>query len=299
MTIDATAALLAQVFPDAPRIARPDYLRWLYESSPAGPVVEANLDDEQGRAGHYALVPLDLANDGAPLAGALSLNTAVHERARGSGVFTGLAQAAFDDAAACGIRVVVGVANANSTPGFVRRLAFELVTPLPATVLLPMPGAPRGVHSVWADRADDPTIGAETMVTRTPARGIATAWTVERLRWRLRAPGARYALHRSERALAVTTVDRRRGVPVAILLAVFAAAPLAAADRHALVRAACRFHRAPLALHVGVNEHVPFRGIPLPERLRESPLNLIYRDLRGDGRRGPVVRFELLDFDAY
>lgn len=48
MSIDATAALLGQVFPGAPRIARPDYLRWLYEASPFGAAIEANLDDEQG-----------------------------------------------------------------------------------------------------------------------------------------------------------------------------------------------------------------------------------------------------------
>jgi GNAT superfamily N-acetyltransferase len=299
MTIDATAALLRHVFPGAPRIAHADYLRWLYQSSPMGPVVEANLDDEHGRAGHYALMPLDLTSDGAPLAGALSLNTAVHERARGGGVFVQLAAAALDTAQQRGVSAVIGVANANSTPGFLRRLEFELVAPLPATMLLPLPGSRRGVRSAWADDAPDLTEGAEPLVERTSAQGIATAWTTARLRWRLGSPGSRYALHRSEQALAVTTADQRHGVPVAILLAVFTMSRLSAAMTRALVRAACRFHRAPLALHVGLNDQVDFHGVPLPKRLRESPLNLIYRDLSGAARPGPVVRFELLDFDAY
>jgi GNAT superfamily N-acetyltransferase len=298
MTIEATATLLGQVFPDAPRIARPDYLRWLYEQSPLGPAIETNLDDEAGRAAHYALVPLPLASDGAALAGALSLNTAVHARARGGGVFVRLAEQTYADARERDVAVVVGVANANSTPGFVRRMGFELVAPLPATVLVPTPGARRDVRSGWA--AEAPALAADAdALLATPTRGVVTVWDAERLRWRLAAPGARYALHRSPRALAVSTADRRRGIPVAILAAVFAAAPLDAADTRALVRAACRFHRAPVALHVGLNERVPLRGLPLPERLRESPLNLIYRDLRGAARTAPVTRFELLDFDAY
>src|SRR4249920_2814311 len=104
--IDATAALLERVFPDAPRISQPGYLRWLYEDSPFGPAIEANLDDNEGRAGHYALVPIALTNDGAPCAGALSLNTAVDERARGGGVFVHLATEAIEKARRQGVQAV-------------------------------------------------------------------------------------------------------------------------------------------------------------------------------------------------
>jgi hypothetical protein len=88
-------------------------------------------------------------------------------------------------------------------------------------------------------------------------------------------------------------------VRVAVLLKLFAVETLSAALRHALVRAVCGFHRAPLALHVGLNRHVSFGAIPLPERLRDSPLNLIYRSLEQPTRLGSVVDFEFLDFDAY
>jgi GNAT superfamily N-acetyltransferase len=303
VTIDATVALLRRVFPDATRISRLEYLRWLYEESPFGPVIEANLDDAEGRAGHYALVPLALTSDGAPCAGALSLNTAVDERVRGGGVFVRLATEAIEAAQRQGVRMIVGVANANSTPGFLRRLSFELVSPLPATVLLPLPGRPQHLRSAWADvsafaaggvAAD----GLEPLLAA-PARGLARAWTPETLRWRLAAPGSRYALHRSEHTLAVTTVDRSNRVPVAVLLKVFASVPPSAAERHAIVRAACRVHRAPLAVHVGLNEMVAFRGLALPKRLRSSPLNLIVRYLDNVPPKNAVSRFEFLDFDAY
>jgi hypothetical protein len=57
------------------------------------------------------------------------------------------------------------------------------------------------------------------------------------------------------------------------------------------------FHRAPIALHVGLNDLVDFRGMAPPERLRESPLNLIYRSLEAQARPASIVRFEFLDFD--
>jgi len=302
MTIDATANLLEHTFPDAPRISRPEYLRWLYEESPFGAVIEANLDDEQGRAGHYALVPVAMSSDGSEVPGALSLNTAVDARARSGGVFVRLASEAIELAEQRGVRLVVGVANANSTPGFVRRLSFELEGPLPATVLLPLPGRPHRVRSAPAGEdafALGDVAGDLAHLLEPPAKGLARAWTAETLRWRLAAPGSDYALHRSAHALLVSTVDRSKPVPVAMLLKVFATEPLGVAERGALVRAACRVHRAPLAVHVGVNEMVGFRGLPLPERLRSSPLNLIVRRLDGAPPQSQIARFEFLDFDAY
>jgi hypothetical protein len=302
MTIDATAALLQSTFPDASRISAPEYLRWLYEDSPFGSVIEANLDDAQGRAGHYAVVPIGLVSDGVECRGALSLNTAVSERARGGGVFVRLATEAIERAERQGVAMIVGVANANSTPGFLKRLSFELVDPLPATVLVPTPWRRRRVRSAWADDAAFAPDGVAAdlgPLLAPPPRGLSRAWTPETLRWRLAAPGSRYALHRTEHALAVSTVDRSKAVPVAMLLKVFASEPLGAAERGALVGAACRLHRAPLALHVGINEIAGLRGPALPDRLRSSPLNLIVRRLDGAPRRTDIARFEFLDFDAY
>jgi hypothetical protein len=169
-------------------------------------------------------------------------------------------------------------------------------------VLLPLPGRRSRVRGAWADDAAFAPGGVAAdldPLLAPPARGLARAWTPETLRWRLAAPGSRYALHRSEHALAITTADHSKPVPVAIVLKVFASEPLGAAERGALVRAACRFHRAPLALHVGFNDVARFRGPALPERLRSSPLNLIVRRLGSAPPRTDVARFEFLDFDAY
>jgi len=299
----ATARLLAETFPGSD-ISAPAYLDWLYVRSPFGPVIESNLDDEQGRAGHYALVPIALSREGAGAGGALSLNTAVHARARGGGTFVRLATETIDAARRRGVDTILGVANANSTPGFIRRLEFELVCPLPVTLTLPLPlpALVRGIDSAWHDDASfaagGPAADAGALLAP-PAVGETRRWTEETLAWRLQRPGARYALHRADDLLAVTCAAARGGVPVAVLLKVFAAAPLGSGRSGALVRAVCRFHRAPVALHAGLSDLLALRGSPLPARLRPSPLNLIRRRLAAPPAAPPVVRFEFLDFDAY
>jgi GNAT superfamily N-acetyltransferase len=295
----STAQLIAEVFPGS-QVSRTDYLRWLYDESPFGGVIETNLDDEQGRVGHYALVPVALSLDGSARAGALSLNTAVHERARGGGLFVRLASETFEKARRDGIDTILGVANANSTPGFVRRLGFSLVCELPATVMIPTPHRDRSRFlSVWAAPGAHELLEDATDLLGAPGHGLARSWNPETLAWRLRAPGARYALHRADDVFAVSTVVRSNGLRVAVILKVFARQPLGTRMVRALVWSAARWHRAPLVLHVGLNDRFKPRGIALPQRLRPSPLNLIHRELTPGAIRPPVVRFEFLDFDPY
>jgi hypothetical protein len=295
----ATAHLLREVFPEGPG-GDPAYLDWLYRGSPFGPVVEVNIDDDAGRAAHYAVVPCALRVDGAPRTGGLSLNTAVHERARGGGMFTRLAEETFTHAAGRGITDIIGVANANSTPGFTRRLGFTLLGPLPVHVLLPR----RAGRAVTSRAVNEALLGSPgfraTLGSRlaTPAEGLAREWTPETLVWRLSCPTGRYAWHESGDAAMVTTVARTRGFPVAIVLKVLSAGPVPVPAARRLIGAACRFHRAPIALHAGVNPRFPLQGTPLPDRLRPSPLNFIHRSL--DGAAAPALAdFEFLDFDAY
>ncbi len=297
--VGATARLLQEVFPHS-EIASEDYLSWLYEQSPFGSVVETNLDDEAGRAGHYAVVPIELADGDQAFTGALSLNTAVHERARGGGVFTRLAEETYDKARVRGIRVVVGVANANSTPGFVKRLGFTSIGPLPVRMHLPRPRAGRSVRSAGAAAVGANGLEQLAPLLAPPAGGLARRWTPDTLAWRLRAPRHDYAVHVTREAAAVSALTRRRGVRIAVLCGVLAPAPLDRAGLTALVTAACRSHRAPVAVHLGHNLHLPAgAGRPLPERFREAPLNLIHRDLDGTARPPAIARWEALDFDAF
>ncbi len=295
-SLSLTSGLLDAVFPGT-NVADIEYLRWLYLGSPFGSVIETNLDDDLGRRGHYALVPIVLSTGGQSHQGALSLNTAIAERARGGGMFVKLASAALEKAAALGVETVIGVANANSTPGFLRRLNFDLVTSLPATVMLPLPGRRRW-QSMPATEATS-WLTESTNILSSPSGGLAREWTPETLAWRLSCPGRNYWLHRGRDGLAVSIAAHQGAIPVAVLLKVFAANRLNSHSIQGLVRSAAAAHRAPIVLHVGLNDLFEPPGLPLPNRLKPSPLNLIRRDLSGSAPAAPITRLEFLDFDAY
>ncbi len=298
----ATGKLLEEAFPGA-GISAPEYLTWLYDESPLGAVVETNRDDSQGRAAHYAVVPLTLLEpDRGLVGGALSLNTAVHERARLRGLFTDLAEQTYAKARPRGVRVVVGVSNAKSTRGMVGRLRFSLVGALPVAVVPRLPFGAAGVRCspVTSALLDSSELASLERLIAPPPGGLARHWTVESLRWRLAAPGRDYAIHVGESAFAVSTVATRFGRRAAVLCAVFSPEPLSRSGFLRLAASACRHHRATAAIRLGINRNLPALGIPLPRRLKESPLNLIYRDLDDGSRQPPpIARWEALDFDAF
>lgn len=298
----ATAELLREVFPESD-IGDAHYLEWLYEASPFGRVVEANHDDPGGRAAHYAVVPLELADqDGQTLRGALSLNTGVHQRARRRGLFTKLAEETYVKAQAEGIGAVVGVSNDSSTHGMVNSLGFTLLGPLPVTIVPPLPmrgGRVRSREVTPALLESDEMESLERLL-KPPTGALARRWTVDSLRWRLAAPGRRYALHIGDEACAISTAARRQGLRFAVICAVFAPSPLSARSFLRLVTHARRHERAVAATYIGVNRHLSIIGLPVPKPLRESPLNLIYRNLDEPGCDPPAIaRWEALDFDAF
>src|SRR3954468_13050767 len=133
--VEAVAALLNDVFHE-PKFSGPAYLSWLYRKNPAGNEVATNRFDGTECVAHYIVVPdtYSSATTPVPLKMALSLNTAVSPKARMKGLFVQLAEETFRCALDRGTAAVTGVANENSPHGFVARLQFRLVTPLPVTI---------------------------------------------------------------------------------------------------------------------------------------------------------------------
>jgi len=246
-----------------------EYLPWLYRDNPWGQAVGCNAYAGDALAAHYATIPVEATLDGAPARGLLSLNTATHPTHQGKGLFTRLAEQTYARARELGYEFVVGVANANSTPGFVRKLGFQLVTPLDVLV---------GIGGVAA--SGDSGVG------------FALAWTETALRWRLRRPHARYFATADEPAIVYARAHRLG------ILAYLTHAP------RSLVAELPRPRRTqPFRMWIGIDPRLQRRGVlaPLPDRLKPSPLNLIFRDLTGKQRRlrRDTTRFTLLDFDAY
>ncbi len=268
------ADLFRACFPGASHLDQ-HYLRWLYRDNPDGEVFGFDAFDGDRLAGHYACIPVTIDAFGRNVRGMLSLNTATHPDFQGQGLFTKLAARTYELGSEKGLEAVYGVANANSTPGFVRKLGFTLISPLDARL-----GVGRPASIDW-NRAKE----------RTQFRRI---WSTESLRWRCQSPAnAVHVTRATDRA-----IELRAATDKSLISIWGPAAPLDTppARSDAGVR--------PVTLFLGLLPEGAYRyglSLSIPSRLRPSPLNFIYRPLaRGAAvpERG-TIQCSFVDFDAY
>lgn len=266
--------LFVTCFPSADKFRHPGFLPWLYAGNPGGQVVGFDAFDGNRLIAHYACVPAMVRVHGSPARALLSLNTATHPEYQGKGLFTKLAEMTYRRAAELGFDCVYGVANANSTPGFVRKLGFQLVQALDARI---------GIGSLGIN-FDAAARNAE----------FERTWTPEAIRWRQSNPVNTIQCRRHGQKLGFTARAWGRA------LSVYAELP-ASAD---LQSAATGGRESAFRLFLGLTPDgaCGFRSyVQIPAHLRPSPLNLIYRSLQDDSRqltRG-YIQFSYLDFDAY
>jgi hypothetical protein len=294
--LEATSRLLVEAFGAGGPTSVP-YLDWLYRQNPAGPPVESNLDDAEGRTGHYAVVPKLLAAHEETWRLGLSLNTAVAKRVQGQGIFTKLANDVLAKSEGAGLAGIVGVANANSTPGFTRRLGFTVQASLPVKVGA---AAPRKLRSAVAGADAIARIVSHEAKRRKAEPGLASPlYTDDILHWRLSRPGSNYLALANDDGGVVATRTKQAGLPFTVLIGLFPAKQQA--PMGPLIAAACAHLGSPLYVYAGWNRDVAVTGLPLPMKLRPSPLNLIWREIGATGRPTPkdLRRFEFIDFDAY
>lgn len=107
-----------------------EYMRWQYADNPVGMIVGFNAYMGNVLAAHYVAMPIYMNIEGKKTLGVLSLNTATHPEHRGKRLFTILADKTYEYAAENGYKFVIGVANAQSTHGFIKHLKFNLIGPL-------------------------------------------------------------------------------------------------------------------------------------------------------------------------
>lgn len=268
------AELFSACFPAAGKLGNAAYLQWLYTRSPLGQAVGFNAIDGDRLAAHYICTRALIELDGVATPALLSLNTATHPDYQGRGLFTRLAELTYEAGAAEGAGLVYGVANANSTPGFLRKLGFQLVEPLESRVGM----GPLG-------RFDWPRMAS--------AARLRQAWTPDYLAWRCANPANPVRITRMRDGHAGLVADTGRP-----MLRAWAEIPMAAAHGIAEPTTAPTFR---VWLGLVPRGHGRFGLYPrLPERLRPSPLNLIFRPLAGQGAlRAGESLFSFLDFDAF
>lgn len=266
--IKEVAALLRMVFPNAKKYSD-TFIEWQYKQNPDGQVLGYNAYENGLLAAHYALIPLTAKLFGSNQKGLLSLNTATHPSHQGKKLFTSLAQLSYSLAKEKGYQFVVGVANANSTPGFVNNLGFQLVTPLDAKL---------GIGKIARSGTDS-------------SLQYIKNWSEETIQWRLKNPAAKYKVKNNVLYSATDTL----GIE-AILLDTRNMLQLTDNELNIGYR--------PFKLWLGIDNTINWNKsfyVNIPIGLRPSPLNFIFKDLTGENRKlmPDKVLFSAFDFDAY
>jgi GNAT superfamily N-acetyltransferase len=266
--------LFSVCFPAAKNLTR-EYLAWLYRDNPCGRVIGMDAYVEGELAAHYACIPSEIELHGVTVRSLLSLNTATHPKYQGKGLFTKLAGMTYELGLRRGYTVVYGVANANSTPGFVRKLGFQQVGSLEARI-----GVGRPMAMDW----EKVKSGSE----------FRRCWDSDQLRWRMNNPAnpiravdadtechELYAKTDHKSVYAWGAVPRIGNIipterqPNLLLPRLFLG----------ICPAGSAFSRLSLSI---------------PDWARPSPLNLIFRSMHDNGSiDSRSVFFSFIDFDAY
>lgn len=266
--IQEIAELLRHVFPKAKKYSD-EFIKWQYLKNPDGKVRGFNAYENGQLVAHYAMIPIVADVFGKSEKGFLSLNTATHPNHQGKKLFTTLADMTYKFAATDGGSFVIGVANANSTPGFVNKLGFQLVGALDAKL---------GFGKVPLSKKQE---GIQFIKT----------WNKELVQWKLANPKAAYKIKDNT----IYSVTDKMGIE-AILMDFSAFYSMPDNNQSLGYR--------PITLWLGIDPSIDWsrsRYMNLPNSLRPSPLNLIFKDLTSANRKleKNKVRFNAFDFDAY
>lgn len=241
-----------------------DSFRHWYVENPLGPAVSFNAFDGDKMIAHYACVPTEMLIEDRVAKGLLSMATVTHPDYRGQGLFKSLAARTFECAKEEGYEFVVGVANANSFPGFMKHFPFTFIKRL------------------------DVKFGLGTKIYPFDSPSFVPYWTKERVIWRSKRHKEDYSIGNS------CIIGRYRGI-VNTFMGHFDSMLLSTCD---LPKTSFSFLPN---LYVGTGMKINGLYFNVPKFIKHSPFNLIFMDLT-DGRL-PVPDkdnfcFQLFDFDV-
>lgn len=301
---ERTLQLLRKVLPHE-RWADGEFLEWAYESSPAGQALISNIDEGDLRLCHTAGLPFPLRDLRRRFTAVLLINGSTLPEVQYQGAYPAAMLGLAEQAERAGIVGGFGVTNRRATTSVLKGTGAAWQCSLPVKICLPWKPS-RGVEGadVTPELLAGPRFAELTQrLGDVPARHATYCWSTELLRWRLSMPGARYALHWTSTLLCVSTRTVFRGVPITVILKLLPregqTGPLSPS---AVITAACRHHRTPVALYAGINAHVPVTGIRLSQDRLPAPLNLVTLSI--DESAIPQEQFvfgtfEFLEFDAF
>ena len=280
LEISNIITLLQECFPKSSKFSN-DYLKWLYVDNPNGRAIGFNAYFNQELVGHYSCIPMLASISGENQKGLLSLNTATHPKYQGKGLFRKLANETYKLAKENGYKFVCGVANSRSSLLFVKLLKFQHVAPLDVKL---------GFGSV---------LDVENLKNAADFVEFSTQWDSNSLKWRMSNPVNICRIHAkygsSVRLFANTEYPFIVNDGVALLGDQLEVGDeyKSLKDRFSIKMSLCLYPKELIK-----NGAVHFN---LPDMLKPSPLNFIYKDLTESKRSLSLgkVFFNYLDFDAY
>lgn len=246
--------------------------RFWYLDNPNGRVISFNAFHGEEMVAHYALIPVRMCVEQRIVPGLLSMATVTHPEHRGKGLFKRLARESFEYARISGYEFVIGVANANSYPGFIKYFDFQDVCQL------------------------EVLIGSSDRIQSGPSKVFRMYWDEDSISWRLGRKGRYYLNDRTVFGTKSVWIFRR-----APFLHTFMGVLEPALEAKLSLPTANRFLR-PFNLYVGLGSNAREVGYrPVPKWIKHSPFHLVFLDLT-EGRLPRMTRdnvfFQLMDFDV-
>lgn len=245
--------------------------RFWYLDNPNGKVLSFNAWHGDIMAAHYAVIPTRMNIGGRVVKGLLSMATVTHPEHRGKGLFRTLAKATYEYAASIGYEFVIGVANDNSYPGFIKYFPFEDVGTL------------------------DVLIGMNTNIKPEGDKLFSVHWDAETIAWRAGKPQYTYF---GSNLYGTIGFGPFKTAP-------FIKTFMGAFDEQVLKNSPIPCKRAGLrvaTLYVGMGSNARKKGyVKAPKALHKSGFHLIFMDLT-NGKLPKMtsnnVFFQLIDFDV-
>jgi hypothetical protein len=111
------------------------FLKWQYFNNPAGKaLIKLAKSNDNEVVGQYVIIPMKIKVNEEIVDSTLSLNTLTRKDYRGKGIFTGLADAVYNQCKEDKLEFTYGFPNQNSYPGFIKKLQFTDLGTLPLMV---------------------------------------------------------------------------------------------------------------------------------------------------------------------
>ena len=240
--------------------SRDSFKHW-YIDNPYGRAISFNAFDGDKMVAHYVCITKKMRIENRIVDGILSMATVTHPNYRGQGLFKTLAKMTYDHARDNGYEFVIGVANANSFPGFMKYFPFQFVGQL------------------------DFKVGYGNHIGTSSNKLFAGYWTEESLKWRCKKSYKQSG----------DTIIGNHGRFSKTLVGYFSNEEI---SKIGLPKAGISIKPS---LYIGLGGKPIGIFMKMPKFIKHSPFNLIFMDLTGGKLPQMTkdnVFFQLIDFDV-